>query len=130
MINALPEAARFNLIYFDTPVNTLLKRMAFARKGIKQRALRSVQALQPQGGTNIHDALWEAFQDRGVDTIYLLSDGSPSAGKITDAAGIAREVARWNQIRRIRIHTISLGSKSPFMAQLAKQSGGKHVWVQ
>jgi HEAT repeat protein len=130
VINALPEAARFNLIYFDTPVNTFLARMALARKGIKQRAIRSVQALQPRGGTNIHDALWEAFQDPGVDTIYLLSDGAPSAGKITDPDGIAREVARWNQSRRIRIHTISLGSKSDLMVRLARESGGQHVWVQ
>lgn len=130
VITALPEDARFNLIYFDTPVVTFLARMALARKGMKQRALRSVQGLQPRGSTNIHDALEEAFQDPAVDTIYLLSDGAPSAGKITDPDEIARAVATWNRTRRIRIHTISLGTKSAFMERLAEESGGEHVWVQ
>lgn len=130
VITALPEDARFNLIYFDTPVNTFLARMAVARKGMKQKAIQSVQGLKPRGGTNIHDALEEAFLDQAVDTIYLLSDGAPSAGKITDADEIARVVAVWNQTRRIRIHTISLGARSTLMERLAKDSGGQHVWVQ
>ncbi len=130
VITALPEDARFNLIYFDTPVNTFLARMVFAKKGMKQKAIGSVQGLQPRGGTNIHDALEEAFTDQAVDTIYLLSDGAPSAGKITNADEIAQVVAIWNRTRRIRIHTISLGSKSALMERLAKDSGGQHVWVQ
>ena len=130
VLTALPEEARFNLIYFDTPVNTFLPRMVFAKKGMKQKAIRSVQMLVPRGGTNIHDALEEAFGDQAVDTIYLLSDGAPSAGKITNADEIAQVVAIWNRTRRIRIHTISLGSKSALMERLAKDSGGQHVWVQ
>lgn len=129
VVTDLPKEAVFNLIYFESRVHSLAKKSKKATKKSKAAALKSVAQLKATGGTNIHDALKLAFEDQGIDTIYLLSDGSPSAGKITDPNALATEVARWNQTRRIRIHTISIGSKSRFMERLAKESGGVHSHV-
>jgi HEAT repeat protein len=125
----LPKTAVFNVIHFESNVHPFRKTSAKASKKTKAAALKFVDRLEPSGATNIHDAMELAFRDQGIDTIYLLSDGSPSAGKITDANALASEVARWNQTRRIRIHTISIGSKSKFMERLAKESGGVHSHV-
>ena len=65
------------------------------------------------GGTNVYDALAAAFDDDRIDTIYLLTDGDPSAGEIVDAGTLREEVARWNSIRGIRIHCIAVGKDSP-----------------
>ena len=61
----------------------------------------------------------EAFFARNVADVRPMFEWMP----------LAAEVARWNQTRRIRIHTISIGSKSNFMERLAKDSGGVHAHV-
>ena len=68
-----------------------------------------------------------AFEDMKVDTIYLLSDGYPSAGPITDIHQLADEVRLWNARRRIVIHAISIGSDSELLKRLAEESGGTYV---
>ena len=66
------------------------------------------------------------FTDPDVDTIYLLSDGAPSAGKHTAPGEILREIRRKNRSRQIAINTISLG-RSDLMKKLAEQNGGVYV---
>ena len=112
VVEDIPETAIFNLIYFETRVHPFAPGSKRAGKATKAEALRSVAGLRPTGGTNIHDALELAFADKEVDTIYLLSDGAPSAGRITNPDALADEVARWNKSRRIRIHTVAIGTQS------------------
>jgi hypothetical protein len=56
-----------------------------------------------------------------------MSDGAPGAGKFIQPADILREIARVNATRKIAIHTISVGEKSPLLEQLAKQNSGSYV---
>lgn len=86
-----------------------------------------IAGLVPSGGTNMHAALQTAFADMAVDTVYLLSDGEPSLGAITDPEALAAEIARWNRSRRVTIHTIAIGTDSPLLRQLAMQSGGIYL---
>lgn len=130
VVEGIPDRALFNLIYFDTPVNVFQDKVQRASRRSRAEALRSIAKLEPRGGTNIHDALEKAFEDPKIDTIYLLSDGSPSAGKITDPQLLADTVRDWNRSRKIRIHTIAIGSKSKLMERLADESGGEHSHVR
>jgi hypothetical protein len=111
-------------------VKNILKKLTAANPKTKKKALGAVKGLTPTGSTNIHDALEAAFADQEVDTIYLLSDGYPSAGKIRDPNLLADAVARWNRSRRIRIHTIAVGSTSPMLQRLSSESGARHVLVK
>ena len=86
-----------------------------------------VEKLESKGATNVHDALALAFADDEVDTIYLLTDGYPSAGPIVQPAALAREVQRWNTGRGIVIHTVALGGRSDLLERLATDSGGDHT---
>ena len=90
-------------------------------------AIGFARALRAGGGTNIYDALKFAFDDPKIDTIYLLSDGEPSQGEITQIEELADAVRRWNRERRIVIHTISFGRDSRLLQRLAKESNGKYV---
>lgn len=80
----------------------------------------------------------EAAAARGPDTVYLLSDGSPSVGRLTVTYDILREVHQMNGTRNVAIHTFALlggdgkkynliESKSlarDFLKKLASQNGG------
>ena len=84
-------------------------------------------SIGPIGGTAIYDGLWLAFEDPLVDTIYVLTDGQPSAGKVTDIYEIRREVARWNATRNVKIHGVSVGQESQLLRWLAEDSGGRYT---
>jgi hypothetical protein len=65
----------------------------------------------------------------GADTIFFLSDGQPNRGDVTDPVQILEEVKRWNELRRVKIHTVGVGDGHAvaFMRSLAASSGGKYV---
>jgi len=117
----------FNLIPFSGTGRAWKVGLTPASGENKLAAQKFVKRFRPSGGTNVHDALKQAFADKKVDTIYLLSDGQPSTGNITDENDLADEVQLWNMKRRIVINTISIGTDSVLMQRLAKESGGTFV---
>lgn len=63
-----------------------------------------------------------------LDTVYFLSDGRPSIGKMIEAQEIVREVRRHNEVYRMVIHTIAIGDfQKEFLQQLAEENGGVFV---
>ncbi|MCY2956889.1 MAG: VWA domain-containing protein [Planctomycetota bacterium] len=125
VVPLLPQKGRCNLIWFGSEAQAFSARLVDQ----KQRAALQTAArdLVSRGATNVFAALELAFTDPEVDTIYLLTDGYPSAGTIVDGNQLADEVRRWNRLRGIRIHTIALGGKSDFLERLAKDSGGDSI---
>ncbi|MDF1660203.1 MAG: hypothetical protein P1V97_00425, partial [Planctomycetota bacterium] len=127
VVKGLSKSAYFNLIFFGTSFKAWQKTIVKASNGIKSKAIQHTKTAPGMGGTNIFDPLETALQDPNVDTIYLLSDGSPGSGKFTVPADILREIKKINATRRIDIHTISFGSDSKFLKDLAKQNGGDYI---
>ena len=125
VIKALGKKVYINLIFFETTIDPWQKKLVSLSR-YRPQALKAVKALKTRGGTNIYDTLEMAFEDKDVDTIYLLSDGAPGSGKIVDTTEILREIRKKNRSRQIIINTISLGSSS-FMRDLAEQNGGNYV---
>ena len=63
-----------------------------------------------------------------LDTIYFLSDGRPSVGKLIETNEILAEVRKHNEQYRIVIHTIAIGDfQKEFLQQLAQDNGGVFV---
>lgn len=90
------------------------------------------------GKTNTYAALMAALgveegkESRGyevdLDTIFFLSDGRPSHGKFIEPDDVLREVRAANQLRKVAIHTITLGEfEKDFMERLAAENGGTFV---
>lgn len=124
-----PELA-FNLIWFQNDARSWEEKLLEATEEARRRAQDFVRQMRAGGGTNVHAALELAFRDPRVDTIYLLSDGAPSAGEIRDVQRLADEVRRWNRLRRIKIHGISIGTDSVLLRRLAEESGGRYQrWI-
>ncbi len=128
VLGQLNKEASFNMIFFDDKVEPWQQGMVGIKSTLKA-SQDKVNALQPRGTTNIFDTLVVAFQHKEVDTVFLLSDGEPTAGRVVDTEDVLREVRKLNRIRQIVIHTISFGP-SPFMKRLAAQNGGQYVEVK
>ncbi len=119
-----------NLVVYETRIRPVWDRLHPAKAKDKAELQAAIEGLRPTGGTNIHDALEEAFRDPDVDTIYLLTDGQPSAGAITDPNELADEVRRWNRVRQIVIHCVAVGMDSALLKRLAAESGGQYRFVR
>jgi HEAT repeat protein len=141
-VSALHEEAKFNVIVYNQGVERFdHKRALVPANASSRRSLeRFLNQFDAIGATNIYDALEMGFQlgglgasDRryevGLDTIFFLTDGNPTHGKIQEPGRILCEIRRWNALRRIRIHVIAVGSdvNEDFLKALAKQSGGQYV---
>jgi len=98
--------------------------------------------LQPSGLTNLYGALEAAlsiggrglhdkYYGLGYDTLYVLSDGAPTTGKITDTEEILRVVGETNGLKRLSINTITFGNLNQllFLKKLASQNNGRHIHI-
>lgn len=63
-----------------------------------------------------------------LDTVYFLSDGRPSTGKLIEVQEILAEVRRHNEVYRMVFHAIAIGDfQKQFLQQLAEENGGVFV---
>jgi len=130
VVTGLAKTHHCNLILYDHTVQSVWDRLKPCDEPNKAELLAKVKQATPGGGTNIFDALERAFQDPAVDTIYLLTDGEPSAGRLIAVDDIADEVRRWNRHRQIIIHGISIGLDSRLLKRLTSESGGSYRYVK
>ena len=139
-IRGLSEDSYFTIIVFENRVKKWRKKLVQATNANKNLAIAYLEKLHSGGGTNISDALEATFElagagatdanaELGVETIFLLSDGSPTAGKITNKNQIVTKTAEWNSAKRIKLHTIGLGEDcdKDFMKKLATENNGKFI---
>jgi HEAT repeat protein len=130
VLEVLPKTTQCNLIIYDHQVQRVWDELRSIDDRNREELLDRAKKIGVGGGTNIFDALERAFEDPSVDTIYLLTDGEPSAGRIVAPDDILDEVRRWNRQRQIVIHCIGLGIDSRLLKELAAQSGGSYRYVK
>lgn len=139
---SLPEEAQFNVVVYNAEVKVWKKRMQPATLANKQAARKYVERLEPSGATNIFDALLTSMEvaapeGRGseepeADTIYFLTDGQPTHGRIIDPNQILEEITDRNQLLGIVIHTVGVSKEqnAGFLLNLAKRNRGRYVGVK
>lgn len=136
----LDEKKTFNMVFFGHRVVRWQGGMIPADKAALERAKRFENEVDPSGGTNIHDALETAFAMAGfaadgknylsaIDTVYFMTDGTPTAGKLVKPDEILAAVRAWNRAARITIHVIGVGDACDvkFLQALASQNDGTFV---
>jgi len=136
-VTGLPDGATFGVVAFASDVRVWKKEPVVRNGKSAADAIAWVEKTDAIGGTNIYDALEVAFklakpsgaQEPLYDTIFFMTDGTPSVGKVTDTEGILREVRRWNEGKKIRIHVIGMGghTKNPGGAGGPPPMGGKKL---
>jgi hypothetical protein len=67
-----------------------------------------------------------------ADTLFLLSDGLPTAGLVTGSERIIRRLGMQNIVNRMEIHTIYTGSEEgkglELMKEIARWNQGQSIW--
>jgi hypothetical protein len=150
-IKMLPSKALFNVIFYSNDFEVWSEEMIRATPANKRKVYGYIDEQTAEGSTNIFDAMERAFEiatsgqkaggggdpryasnTGGADTFYLLSDGSPNAGRIPDPNDILAEVAKINKLRKVVIHTVAVGGgfNAAFMETLAAENGGECVIVK
>lgn len=130
LLRKFDDRIKFMIIAFDTALRPFDARMTPAKPAEVERAVKWVQGLAVAGATNIYDALERAMDTEEVETIYLLTDGAPSAGKFTDVETILQRIRTRNQFLRIKINTIDIGGdpiSERFLKRLAEENNGRYT---
>ncbi len=130
VVQGISSDHRMNLIWFSNEVHEEWDRLQRATEENKKKLLDDVAKLGLGPGTNVFDAIELAFRDPDVDTIYLLTDGEPTAGRFVDTPGILEEVRRMNRGRQIVLHAIGIGTDSELLRRLAEDSGGVYKRIR
>ena len=138
-LRRLPEDALFTIVSYHSTVNVWKKKLVPATASNKKLAVKYIDGLVPQASTNIFDALDTALGlatgSRGkskapkADTIYFMTDGVPTDGRIVDPAQILTEITAKNRRAAVVIHTIGVSKEqnAGFLLNLARNNGGKYA---
>jgi hypothetical protein len=147
LVQSLPGYARFNIITFNSKVQTWQNGLVPADDSNKNAAVKYLARLtvasvvqagaDAPGRTNTFDALNAAFgtmkgSEAGkntyktdADTMFLLSDGMPTCGRITEPQTLLDYVATVNRRAKMVIHCVAFGSSNKaLMETMAMQNGG------
>lgn len=149
-IGALAPDVRFNMVFYNSGVSVWRKprTLAPATVGNKADALLWLNRIEAEGTTSLFEALHQALEytddfkgdaryaDPGVDTVYLLTDGSPTDvdGERLAAKQVDGEMLRFlaaNEVHRVVVHTIGIGRghSRMLMERLAQKTGGTYARV-
>ncbi len=132
--NQMTDDTYFNVMPFSKDVYPFSSKLQRAKRKSLEVALKKLPKLEAAGETNAYAALKAAFDDPDVDTIYVLSDGSPTIGDEHIPDLIRLRVEEWNRDRRVIINCIGFfpgeaknqdkESARDFLRQLASDNEG------
>jgi hypothetical protein len=153
VLKSLSEVQQFQVILFSSQTQYLLGKpgewLPFERTKTADEVERALAQITPRGDTNMFAAFDAAFQfkSRGLDTIYLFSDGLPNSGPGLPPDPPKEEGARegllgkhvrdtilkrWNSTEpKVKIHAVGFFYESPslgaFLWALTRENGGSFV---
>ncbi len=136
-LSNLREGDKFNLIFFNEQPTKLFETLVPATREHVQRAIREVEALDARGGTNILDALREAFRSLPIErtpalrAVVFLTDGLPTVGE-TSPERILQAVRELNEGRAIRLFAFGVGYdvNVHLLDKLCEQNRGAPEYVR
>ena len=155
VMRSLPELEQFQVVVFSRKASYVFGSGEWQPYlgDVSQKLVgEKLSAIEPVGDTNMYDALDLAFRlkNKGLDTVYLFSDGLPTSGAgitpdqektITDAQRtdmLSRHIRQtltftWNPARgpRVKINSVGFFFESPevgaFLWALSRENDGSFV---
>jgi len=139
VLEGRPARLHHGILTFSDSVESCYPRgIALNEPANRQKAAKFIERLDADGGTSMVSALRHAAEkvlpDANLDTIYLLSDGSPTDGSDQMVLDAARLI---HQRHQCHIHTIAIGEDQPaafgektLMEQVAGLTGGTFTRVR
>lgn len=142
-MRSLQDTDLFQIVAFSDAVRSAFPTLAPANRANKKVAEKFVLGMRAHGGTGLYDALIAAMglPDAGEttftgepDTVFVMSDGQPTVGSVTDSDEILRRVAEINRTARIQVHTLFAGEAfepaARFLLSLARENRGEYRRIQ
>lgn len=138
-LKTLEPQVRFNVYFFNETWTRWQPEPVAATPANKQKALLRIAAMAAGGQSNIWDPLEDALDAAGpgwdekpgdskVDTIYLITDGSPNPADVfVNSDGILERVAARHWRTRVRIHGIGVGMHDHLTERVAAATGGRYL---
>lgn len=158
----LSPKVHFNIIWYEGTPSPWKQELVPATWTNKLDAIAATDKVIASGGTNTWDALEMAFKmieaaqtksvaidkkanyatsTNGVDTMFLMTDGRPTMGRITGTDEVIFELRKVNRLRKVTIHTVCVGDRSPgsaildgpdpaFLKRIADQNNGDFVQIR
>ena len=137
LIERMPDGARVNIVFFGATASFWAKTTRMLDGQARKDIVRWVEDQDLEGGTDLYRALDKALgmvgwtdtgklREDGVDTLFVLSDGEATVGRLQDDELIARVIARKARYLRPVIHAVALASAAPSMRLLAELTGGEY----
>jgi HEAT repeat protein len=108
ILKILKPQYQFNIIKFNTSVSAFSKNPLPASTGNIEKAAAWVQKFVPEKRTNVYDAITEALHPE-IDTLILLSDGSPTDGVYIQKTDILEAINEWNEVHHVNINAVFIG---------------------
>ncbi len=127
LLAQMPDGHHCNVIFFNGELNPWSETLKELEPDTRRDLNAFVDKVMPKGGTNIYDALILAMEDPQCDTIYILSDGQPTSGRIVQLDGIRRRVLQLNRRANVQFFGISVGLISELFEDLSAATGGRYV---
>lgn len=167
-IYVLRPVVHFNVVWYESTPTPWKQELVPATWVNKLDAMTAADKINASGGTNIWDALElgmkfleiptggkqqaanivsldrkanYATSTNGADTIFLMTDGRPTVGRIDKPDDILAELKKVNRLRKITIHTICVGEVPPggptpdspdpaFLKKISDQNNGEFVHIK
>lgn len=137
LLDFLPDGARVNVLFFGGTSSFWVKTTRALDAQARKDAARWIDGHVAEGGTDFYRALEQALgtvgwadsgrlREDGVDTLFVLSDGEATVGRLRDDELIARVIARRARYLRPAVHAVALSSAAPSMRLLAELTGGEY----
>ncbi|MGE3163604.1 MAG: VWA domain-containing protein [Planctomycetota bacterium] len=129
VVGELRADVEFNIVEYNSRATLWIQdKLVTASAANKRKAIQWIASWEPSGFTATLEAMSMALEVPGVDTIILLSDGSPTIvgeGTIAPIPPILDAIRETNRFKGITIHTLGFeGSLVSFMKDMAQQNGG------
>ncbi len=134
ILNNLHEGDLFNIVSYDSTVQSFMSELEVFDKRSREEALAYVDGLFAGGGTNIHAALSTALtslQDKKRPSYVLfMTDGRPTSGETKEA--LIAEIARQTNDVRARVLSFGVGYdvNSRLLDRLARENHGLSEYVR
>jgi hypothetical protein len=142
-IEGLDPRTRFNVVFFSTLVKPWKDGLVVAAQPTKDAAISAIQGAPLEDETNVYGALraavglhekptMSAQLDPIPDTIYFLTDGTPTRGEITDGETILSWMRDVNRFAKVDLHVVAMGNLGvdlTFLSRLAAENGGEFIHV-
>jgi type I restriction-modification system DNA methylase subunit len=108
-LGKLSQRTLFNIVTFSGAPILWQKELKKATPENKSLAKEWLLTQNPFGQTGTYDTFKTVFEEvGGLDTIFFLSDGLPTAGRYVLQEKVLAEVSKMNQFLKVKINCIAL----------------------